>query len=108
MNIARFVMLISQQEQKLFAEILKGILSTNRSIINIPFIKGIIPTNFNSIRNMYIEGENLILSNLTRPLITQMKHYGYISPIKVIKLIFVFDIPFEHINLKEYKPNNQS
>ena len=74
--------------------------------MNVPFIKGIIPTNFHSIRNMYIEGENSILSNLPRPLITQMKHHGYVSPIEVIKLMFALDIPFEHINLKEYKAEN--
>ena len=108
MNIARFVMLISQPEQKLFAEILKGILLTNRSKMNAPFIKGIVPTSFHSIRNMYIEGENSILSNLPHPLITQMKHHGYVSPIEVIKLMFALDIPFEQINLKEYKAENHS
>ena len=101
-------MLISRQEQKLFAEILKGILSTNRSFMNAPFIKGIIPTNFSSIRSMYIEGENSIMSNLPRPSITQMKHHGYVSPIEVIKLMFALDIPFEHIYLKEYKAENHS
>ena len=107
-NIARFVMLISRQEQRLFAEILKGILSTNRCIINVPFSKGIIPTNFNSIRKMYIEGENSILSNLPLPVITQMKHHGYVSPIEVIKLMFALNIPFEHIYLKEYNAENHS
>ena len=76
--------------------------------MNALFIKGIILTNFHSMRKMYIEGENSILSNLLLLLVTQMKHYGYISPIEVIKLMFVLDIPFEHINLKEYMAENHS
>ena len=108
MKIARFVMLISWPEQKFFAEILKGILSTNRSFMNTLFIKGIIPTNFHSIRNIKIEGENSILSNLPCLLITQMKHHSYVSPIEVINLMFALNIPFEHIYLKEYKAENHS
>ena len=101
-------MMISWPEQKLFAAILKGIISKNRAIIHSPFTKAIIPMDYASIRNMYIEGENSILSNLLHPLVIQMKHHGYISPIEVIKLMFALDIPFKQINLKEYKAENHS
>ena len=36
-----------------------------------------------------------------------MEYHGYVSLIEVIKLFFELDIIFEHINLKEYNPENQ-
>ena len=95
MNIARFIMMISWPEKKLFAAILKGILSKNRAIIHAPFTTAIIPIDYASMRNMYIEGENSILSNLPHPLVTQMKHHGYVSPIEVIQLILYW---ISHLN----------
>ena len=72
-------MLISWPQQKLFAAILKYILSKNRDIIYAPFNNGIIPLDYVSIRHMYIEGENSTSSNLPHPIITKMKHHGYVS-----------------------------